>query len=148
MATTTPVDPRKKSTAPPEVAEPLVPPEEKFWERYSPNQEMPISGASSFVAHLLIIGLMVFMGVIASMLGFKNDNKIEVEAVRFNVGGGGGHRQGVGNAPGIGQPITGPNVETTEDKTQANTVEPERPTLDPKAAESAPIEVQKDPEFK
>src|SRR5260370_39736114 len=30
----------------------LVPPEERFWKRYSPNHELPLSSASSALMHL------------------------------------------------------------------------------------------------
>src|SRR5258707_1002633 len=44
---------------------PLVPPDEKFWKRYSPHHEAPLSGVSSLTLHILIpcvvaLGLFLF----------------------------------------------------------------------------------------
>ena len=36
----------------------LVPPEERFWKRYSPNHEFPLSSASSALMHLCALGIL------------------------------------------------------------------------------------------
>src|SRR5687767_3160592 len=85
------------------VKNPALPPEEQFWERYSPHNEAPLSGVSSTVIHLLIIGLII--GVIWVQSFFKLDEEhrsLPVEPIRFDKGGGGGSPRGTGNGDGIG----------------------------------------------
>ena len=58
-------------TAPPPAANPirmLVPPDEKFWKRYSPHNEAPLSGISSFALHLLAIPLLLIRDYISGAL--------------------------------------------------------------------------------
>jgi hypothetical protein len=143
MATNTPT-----KAAPNATQNPKLPPEEKFWQRYSPHQEMPVSAASSFALHLLVIGGLVMLAWLG-WLGFRKPaGKVEVEPVRFALpGGGGGKHSGSGDNPGIGQ---GADPVATESPNDPNQPVPdqERPKLDPRVALAAPPEVQKDPEFK
>ena len=37
---------------------PRLPPEERFWKRYSPHHEFTLSSASSAVVHLLALGIL------------------------------------------------------------------------------------------
>jgi hypothetical protein len=94
-------------TAPPSdktdkpAASPLVPPDERFWQRYSPHAEFPLSSAGSFVVHILIFGLLL----LASFLGprwFRPYRQVPIEAVQLS--GGGGNRLGVGDASNTGEP--------------------------------------------
>jgi len=128
-------------------AEPLVPPDEQFWQRYSPHGEMGISGATSLVMHVLILVLVVFGALLMPWWFASSPSSIPVDTVRIAANaGGGGKRGGVGDGPGLGQ-ATAPAT-TEKDPTVAQPIEPEeRPVLDPNAAAAAPIEVQKDPEF-
>ncbi|HYT89761.1 MAG TPA: hypothetical protein VEL76_13720 [Gemmataceae bacterium] len=41
--------------------QPLVPPEERFWQRYSPHHEAPLSGAGSLTLHALLLGALAFL---------------------------------------------------------------------------------------
>jgi hypothetical protein len=54
------------STSPPGVrtATGLLPPEQRFWQRYSPHHEAPLSGASSFALHLAIVGVLILAGYV------------------------------------------------------------------------------------
>src|SRR5437870_12398812 len=62
----------------------LVPPEERFWKRYSPNYEFPLSSATSAVIHLFVLGILAL-----GAHTFANwDNPVDVDAIR--IGGGGG----------------------------------------------------------
>ena len=55
MAATAPV------TQPRSPSQPLLPPEEKFWQRYSPHSEAPLSGVTSAVVHVLFVGLLLLV---------------------------------------------------------------------------------------
>jgi hypothetical protein len=57
MATDT-RQPGDKASAEPRVKPPLLPPDERFWQRYSPNHEFPVSSATSAVIHLLALGVL------------------------------------------------------------------------------------------
>jgi hypothetical protein len=46
-----------------------LPPEERFWKRYSPHYEFPLSGATSFTLHALGLILLVVGGLIAALAG-------------------------------------------------------------------------------
>jgi hypothetical protein len=75
-------------------------PEERFWIRYSPHHEMPLSGLSSFAIHALIIGfLILWAAYLASILKPRPD-RLPVEPVRFASGGGGGIKGGTSTGPG------------------------------------------------
>jgi hypothetical protein len=81
----------------------LVPPDERFWQRYSPHGELPLSGASSLAIHLLIFGLLLLFAWLAYAVFSHTSRSLPVEAVRF--GGGGGNPHGIGDAPNRGQPV-------------------------------------------
>src|SRR5262249_7085376 len=107
-----------------------VPPEEKFWQHYSPHHEFPLSSVSSFTLHALVIGLFVLMAV--GIIKFGGKEKMPVEAVHLDLGGGGGSKSGSGDAKGVGSGL--PEREDPGDtpKDPANPVEPTKPPeLDP-----------------
>lgn len=82
----------------------LVPPEERFWERYSGHNEAPLSGVSSTVIHLLILGLLVLVVWVQGFLKLDEVHRsIPVEPIRFT--------EGDGNRPGgrEGLPLGDPN---------------------------------------
>jgi hypothetical protein len=65
-----------------------VPPEEKYWRRYSPHGEAPLSLAGSVALHILVGGLLLFLGVYAaSWLGGRKGS-VPVEPVRLGAGKG------------------------------------------------------------
>src|SRR5260221_8490553 len=90
--------------APPPTTNPnrlLVPPEEKFWQRYSPHNEAPLSGVSSFAFHVLVIPLLLLIAWVASKVNEDDEKRsLPVDVVRVNFSGGGGSKQGVGPGPG------------------------------------------------
>src|SRR5438128_8819669 len=90
--------------APPPSANPnrlLVPPEEKFWKRYSPHNEAPLSGVSSFAVHVLAIPLLLLVALVVSKVNDDDEKRsLPVDVVRVKFSGGGGSKQGVGNRPG------------------------------------------------
>jgi hypothetical protein len=97
MATAPPAaDPKTK---PASKLQPVLP-EERFWVRYSPHHEMPLSGVSSFAVHALALGLLV-IGVYFLPSFFKKPDRIPIDPVRLAVnGGGGGIKGGTGEGPG------------------------------------------------
>jgi hypothetical protein len=49
-------------TAAPSADRPLTPPEEQFWQRYSPHHEFPLSSATSIALHVLALVLLALLG--------------------------------------------------------------------------------------
>jgi len=90
--------------AAPQTANPvrmLVPPDERFWKRYSPHHEAPLSGVSSFALHLLLIPLLLLIGWVKTKLHDEDENRsASVDVVRIKPGGGGGSKSGAGGGPG------------------------------------------------
>src|SRR3954470_10070151 len=88
-----------------------VPPEEKFWKRYSPHGEAPLSLAGSFGLHLLCVGGLLLFGAYLASLFIDSTANLPVTPVRLLIpGGGGGSKHGSGDAKGVG---VGPEI--TED---------------------------------
>src|SRR5437016_4140404 len=83
MAATAPAaEPRSTS-------QPLIPPDEKFWQRYSPHSEAPLSGVTSAVIHVLAIGLLLLVIWIQFRTGIEEENRsLPVDVVKFGGGGG------------------------------------------------------------
>jgi hypothetical protein len=86
----------------------LVPPDEQFWQRYSPHHEFPLSSATSAVLHILGLGLLLLIAWIL-LSGEKKPNDVpKMEPVALEVGpnekgdirggrGGGGNDGGGGS---------------------------------------------------
>src|SRR5437764_14636778 len=68
-------------------------PEERFWKRYSPHGELPLSGAGSFALHAFLVGLLVLLGFLGVWFN-RPSRTLPIEAVQL-AGGGGGTRNGV-----------------------------------------------------
>jgi hypothetical protein len=99
----------------------LTPPDEQFWQRYSPHHEFPLSTVTSVALHILVIALMLIGGWLLLRLGWQDPAApVPVEAVRL-PGGGGGSEKGVGGGPGVeGEPPPPEDVgepDTKPDKT-------------------------------
>jgi hypothetical protein len=47
-----------------QAAKPLLPPDERFWKRYSPHHEFPLASATSVFVHGLVIGAFVVGGLL------------------------------------------------------------------------------------
>ncbi len=58
-----------------ETTAPDAPPDESVWKRYSRHNEAPLSGIGSLALHALFIGLLLLLGVIASMFGLAAPQK-------------------------------------------------------------------------
>ncbi len=80
-------------------------PEERFWRRYSPHGELPLSGAGSFALHALAVGLLVLLGFLG--VWFARPNRtLPVEAVQVAGGGSGTPNGGEGSkGPGRGAEV-------------------------------------------
>jgi len=76
---------------------PLVPPDERFWQRYSPHYELPISGVSSFAVHAVVLGLAATIATLGWFL-IADNKPIPIEVVLP----GGGNPKGIGDAPADG----------------------------------------------
>jgi len=119
--------PEKKAATP----EPLIPPDEKFWHRYSPHGEAPLSLAGSVSLHLLVGGGLILFGVYLAAFFFKDRSSLPVEPVRLKFeGGGGGKRNGSGTGKGVGTGVedTGKGTEDISNPTGAEDA-PKRPAL-------------------
>jgi hypothetical protein len=77
-----------------------VPPDEKFWQRYSPHHEAPLSGVGSFTIHVLAVAFVLFMIFVAPR--FASSHRPPVEAVQLDYGGGGGRKGGSDDDSGSG----------------------------------------------
>ncbi|HEY7156648.1 MAG TPA: hypothetical protein VH575_21950, partial [Gemmataceae bacterium] len=121
--------------------QPLVPPDERFWQRYSPHGELPLSGAGSLALHLLIIGLMLLSAWLAYAVFSHTTRSLPVEAVRLDLGGGGGNPHGLGDGPNRGnQPQEVGGDKTQDGAANPDPVDTDRPKLDVQPATSAPIQ--------
>jgi hypothetical protein len=105
-----------KNDPAPETQPLRVPPEERYWKRYSPHGEAPLSFAGSFAVHLIFGGLFLLVGL--SAFALADSRNVPVDPVRLpdELGGGGGHKRGKGPGPGIGKPQD--DVGSKDDRTE------------------------------
>jgi hypothetical protein len=133
----------------------LVPPDERFWQRYSPHAEFPLSSAGSLAVHILIFGLLGLMAWLGAVLFSHANRSLPVEAVRLDLGGGGGNPHGRGDDRNNGaQPIedSGPTQDSkSEDVPTEDTPTPKNievkpgPQLTPKFSDDAKRFLQERP---
>src|SRR5690606_453008 len=123
------------------------PPEESLWVRYSPRQELPLSGAGSLALHALGIGLMILVGFLASLFGFgKSERNIPIEPVRLKIeAGGGGQVDGKGKGRGRGHMTDTEVVESGPEEEVPELTEDTRPRLDPNQIASLPPAIKSNP---
>jgi hypothetical protein len=137
--------PTKEKTAKRSADQQLVPPDERFWQRYSPHAELPLSGAGSFALHALVLGVMVLLGVYGALWFGHANRSLPVEAVRLDLGGGGGSRHGQGDEDGKGEARVEAGNKTEETAPNPVTNQPaERPDLKVKPADRTPIKFDDD----
>lgn len=90
---------------------PLVPPDDAFWARYSPNSEFPFSTLASFCLHATVLFVLL-----AGVLVWGNRNKDAEEIEPVYVGDGDGPPGGGGNPLGVGLDnpgnLTAPDVKS------------------------------------
>ena len=76
-----------------------APPEEEFWQRYSPHHEFPLSSATSIALHVLILALLAVAGWWIIRMGSARSLPLADVPVYLEQGGGDGPGQG-GIGPG------------------------------------------------
>ena len=76
--------------------QPLIPPEERFWQRYSPHFEFPVSICSSAFLHTLGLGILAFVPFLWALMGLDRD-AAPLPTDTIVIAGGGGHPEGIGN---------------------------------------------------
>jgi hypothetical protein len=110
-----------------------APPDERFWKHYSPHGEFPLSSVGSLVIHLLVFGLLILMGWLAVVLFDQSSKSLPVEAVRLDLGGGGGNPRGQGDGPNTGATPQEVGSEANEKSTekQPEDVPPPELKVDP-----------------
>src|SRR5262249_45339606 len=135
------VHPVKAGPQPDAKPDDLVPPDEKFWQRYSPNGEPFLSGLSSFVIHGVVL-LIILVGL--SWLMPKTTSE-EIEPVLIGdgiEGGGGGNVQGQGDAPQLSK-----KDDVSEDLTKPKDVPtPDTPKDDVKVKTDTTPKLADDPD--
>lgn len=95
------------STLAPEQKKPLLPPDVRFWQRYSPHHEFPLAGALSFFLHAVVVGI---FGLAALLLVLRRESETNkpprMDAVVLQGLGDGS--EGKGGDPGFpGERIAG-----------------------------------------
>ena len=115
--------------------EALVPEDERFWQRYSPHHEFPLSSVASVALHVLAIAVLVVGGVLAAKWGLGDFDKPIPISIMDDPGGGG---QPEGKDAGTGGEGAVQSKEATEspsnavaDASQAPKENLEKPTVDP-----------------
>jgi hypothetical protein len=107
---------------------PKIPPEERFWKRYSPHHEFLLSSTGSGVLHAVAFAVLFFGALLAAMLGIKFDNNVEVDAMVI-AGGGGSPSGAEGPTTGIGK------KEDTADLRKSETEKMKPPQAPPEGLE-------------
>ncbi len=109
--------------------------EERFWNRYSPHHELPLSSATSVTVHVLLIVFMVMSGWLLANFALGGNKILDLDTIV--IAGGGGSKKGVGNERGDQPPVSAQeDVEKHQDPnnpgTRLPTTEPlKTPTPDP-----------------
>jgi hypothetical protein len=111
----------------------LPPPEEQFWQRYSPHGEAPLSGAGSLTLHALIFGGLVlwFLYILPTFAGAKHNIQFEPVHLGAKVGGGGEKPAGVEAGPGVGAPREAAEVKGPAERVPQVVPEPPAPPEPP-----------------
>jgi hypothetical protein len=84
--------------APQQSPVPLAPPEEEFWERYSPHHEFPLSSVGSVALHIAGVVLFILALWLLSKLSFSDKTPVPMTVISLasdgtgepGRGGGGG----------------------------------------------------------
>src|SRR5579871_5896257 len=78
------------------------PPDERFWVKYSPNHELPLSSVASLAWHVLGLVLLVAVGYV---IAWNSGKDMPVDTIEFDGGGGGaGGGGGLNGIGGTGAP--------------------------------------------
>jgi hypothetical protein len=113
-----------------QTVKPQVPPEEQFWERYSPHHEAPLSGVGSFAIHFLIASFLILAGYLGWLGLGSRRAAVSTDVVRLESGGGGGKKTGTSDEPGDGgTPKEAVDAEPKTDQPKTSEVDVVRPDL-------------------
>lgn len=74
----------------------LLPPEEKFWKRYSPHHEAPLSGFTSFMLHVSIVGIVALAAFWLNRSMKEREQPLPVTPIEIGEAGGGGGNPNAG----------------------------------------------------
>ena len=114
---------------------PVLPPEEKFWKRHSPQHEFSLSSLVT-VCLYLFAGILLWCGIRFVIKQGSASNPMPLDAIRVNAedgpAGAGGPRAPGPLAPGIEQPSPGP-------KTAGPTAGPVTIKVPPAASPALPV---------
>lgn len=117
--------------APPTASKPIpiptVPPDEEFWERYSPHYEFPLSSIGSIAMHIGMLA--VFVGLLWLLAKFTIADKTPVPMHAMNVVGDGDGPEGKGSGGGFDLPENNTPLDVP---------------MDPMKVQDVPIEKVKD----
>jgi hypothetical protein len=127
---------------------PTQPPEETVWKRYSAHNEAPLSTVGSLALHALFIGLLLLLGVVASMFGLNNRKQQPVELVQVVKGQGGipGTPGTPGGPPGQEKNTTRPEEDVKKERQPREEFKDERVKLDAGQIASLPQAIRNDPD--
>ncbi len=118
-----------------------APPEEQFWQRYSPHHEFPLSSTISVAGHLLILALLAGLGWLIAHRA-SDQGPLPVYSIAIVPGGSGGNPNGGGpNAGGDAGPLvenTGSRAEPPTTSTQPQRRDPLHPSTDALATPVVP----------
>src|SRR5262245_24937687 len=92
----------------------LLPPDEQFWQRYSPHHEFRLSSAASIALHALVLALLALIGWSLARLATAQHPALADVPVVVTPGGSSGALDGDGNP--VGGPRIGPDAEDTGPK--------------------------------
>src|SRR5438552_15325066 len=80
----------------------VSPPQQEFWQRYSPHHEFPLSSITSVTLHALVIVLLLLGAWVAIRLGFGNEKgnlPVDVVPIAECTPNGVPERKGIGDGP-------------------------------------------------
>jgi hypothetical protein len=121
-----------------------LPPEERFWQRYSPHHEFSLSSASSVAIHILALVMVLLVGRL--VYGMMSDTKTPLREIPVTIEppGGGGVPGGQANDLGRAQPkpIEDIGEKKQIEKDSATKSDTNRPKLNPEAIPILPLPAQ------
>ena len=126
--------PGSNNSAPAHDKRPKAPPEERFWQRYSPHHEFPLSGVGSVVLHVLLVLTMVW--IFFQFMPASESEPLSLGAIQVDAGGG-GNLEGLDQGRGDGLIPTG-KVEAAQEKHQENTSMPDQVVKNTPLAKASP----------
>jgi hypothetical protein len=114
-----------------------TPPEQQFWQRYSPHHEAPLSGIGTFAVHILLAGFLLMAGYLGWLSLGRSKIEPKIDVVRLDRGGNG--RPDLGNGPSDGgQPKEVADLAAPEPNSPPSESSPRPDLATPKSATPLP----------